>query len=828
MENTKIDVQHEKITKKGARIMIAAPQSGSGKTLITCALLQALKEKNYYLESFKCGPDYIDPMFHKTVLEISSRNLDPFFTEDSITRMLLAKGQDSRDLAVIEGVMGLYDGLGGIREEASSYALAKATNTPIILTVNARGMGRSLLALLSGFLQYDTAHLIKGVILNQTPSSFASVLAKEIEETFHIPVVASFPVRDDVRIESRHLGLVMPYELEDIQSRLKIASQVLCENANIEQILEIAKSAPKLEYDVESDIKQKFTEKTIRIGVARDEAFCFYYEDNLDLLRAMGAQIVPFSPLHDAKLPENLHGLLIGGGYPELYAKQLSENETMKESFRRQIKAGMPYLAECGGFMYLHETMEDMKKERWQMVGVLPGHAFYTGKLGRFGYVELTAQKEQILGEAGETIRAHEFHYFDSSENGDAFRAQKPRRKRGWDCMQASETHAAGFPHLYYYSNPAFAANFVKACRNWEQETWQHGGRSMTLEETIHRIRPVDQKAKEDAKEHWDGLGKPLGSLGRLEDVIIQIAGIQRTPQIHIENKALVIMCADNGVVEEGVTQCGQEVTASVAENFLDEKSCVAIMCKRAGAGIFPVDIGMAVDTPRVEKRKIAYGTKNMTKEPAMTRAQAVAAIEAGIAKAQELKNLGYELLATGEMGIGNTTTSSAMTAVFLGMEPEMVTGRGAGLSGDGLKRKVQAIRRAIFLHEPDASDPLDVLSKVGGFDIAGMCGLFLGGAALQMPVIMDGFISQVAALTAVRLVPECADYILASHVSQEPGADILLHALQKEAFLTCEMRLGEGSGAVAIFPLLDFASDIYHKMSTFAQIEVEAYQPLD
>ena len=178
MENTKKDVQHEKIVKKGARIMIAAPQSGSGKTLITCALLQALKEKNYHLESFKCGPDYIDPMFHKTVLGISSRNLDPFFTEDSITRKLLSKGQDSRDLAVIEGVMGLYDGLGGICEEASSYALAKATNTPILLTVNARGMGRSLLALLSGFLQYDTAHLIKGVILNQTPSSFASVLSK--------------------------------------------------------------------------------------------------------------------------------------------------------------------------------------------------------------------------------------------------------------------------------------------------------------------------------------------------------------------------------------------------------------------------------------------------------------------------------------------------------------------------------------------------------------------------------------------------------------------------------------------------------------------------
>ena len=829
------------------RIMLAAPASGSGKTLITCGLLQAFKNRGVHPVSFKCGPDYIDPLFHTQVLGIPSRNLDSYFTGRELTKALFCKNAAQADLAVMEGVMGFYDGVAGITTQASSWELADITDTPVILVVNMRGMSRSVVALIRGFLQMEKKSHICGVILNQTSEVMCEDLRPLIEENCKIPVLGYVPKVAECVIESRHLGLVTPTEMTDLQERIEKLAEILEKTLDLDKILTVAAGAsmlqeqkmedfyPELQVATEENCKESGKEQNqsqgehpVRIGVARDEAFCFYYEDNLDLLRAMGAQIVPFSPLHDAKLPENLHGLLIGGGYPELYAKQLSENETMKESFRRQIEAGMPYLAECGGFMYLHETMEDMKRERWQMVGVLPGHAFYTGKLGRFGYVELTAQKEQILGEAGETIRAHEFHYFDSSENGDAFRAQKPRRKRGWDCMQASETHAAGFPHLYYYSNPAFAANFVKACRNWEQETWQHGGRSMTLEETIHRIRPVDQKAKEDAKEHWDGLGKPLGSLGRLEDVIIQIAGIQRTPQIHIENKALVLMCADNGVVEEGVTQCGQEVTASVAENFLDEKSCVAIMCKRAGAGIFPVDIGMAVDTPRVEKRKIAYGTKNMTKEPAMTRAQAVAAIEAGIAKAQELKNLGYELLATGEMGIGNTTTSSAMTAVFLGMEPEMVTGRGAGLSGDGLKRKVQAIRRAIFLHEPDASDPLDVLSKVGGFDIAGMCGLFLGGAALQMPVIMDGFISQVAALTAVRLVPECADYILASHVSQEPGADILLHALQKEAFLTCEMRLGEGSGAVAIFPLLDFASDIYHKMSTFAQIEVEAYQPLD
>lgn len=467
MENTKIDVQHEKIAKKGARIMIAAPQSGSGKTLITCALLQALKEKNYYLESFKCGPDYIDPMFHKTVLGISSRNLDPFFTEDSITRMLLAKGQDSRDLAVIEGVMGLYDGLGGIREEASSYALAKATNTPIILTVNARGMGRSLLALLSGFLQYDTAHLIKGVILNQTPSSFASVLAKEIEETFHIPVVASFPVRDDVRIESRHLGLVMPYELEDIQSRLKIASQVLCENANIEQILESAKSAPKLEYDVESDIKHKITEKTIRIGVARDEAFCFYYEDNLDLLKSLGAKLIFFSPLHDDTLPKDLDGILFGGGYPELYLKELEENESMRNSVKSAIENKMPSLAECGGFMYLHDTIFDSEKKPYKMAGVIHAGCMKKERLVRFGYLTLNSKTDSFL-KKGETIRGHEFHYYDSEDNGECAIAKKPVGTKSWECVHAGSDHWWGFAHLSYYSNPKFAEKFAEACRSYK------------------------------------------------------------------------------------------------------------------------------------------------------------------------------------------------------------------------------------------------------------------------------------------------------------------------------------------------------------------------
>ena len=323
------------------------------------------------------------------------------------------------------------------------------------------------MALLSGFLQYDTAHLIKGVILNQTPSSFASVLAKEIEETFRIPVVASFPVRDDVRIESRHLGLVMPYELEDIQSRLKIASQVLCENANIEQILEIAKSAPKLEYDVESDIKHKITEKTIRIGVARDEAFCFYYEDNLDLLKSLGAKLIFFSPLHDDTLPKDLDGILFGGGYPELYLKELEENESMRNSVKSAIENKMPSLAECGGFMYLHDTIFDSEKKPYKMAGVIHACCMKKERLVRFGYLTLNSKTDSFL-KKGETIRGHEFHYYDSEDNGECAIAKKPVGTKSWECVHAGSDHWWGFAHLSYYSNPKFAEKFAEACRSYK------------------------------------------------------------------------------------------------------------------------------------------------------------------------------------------------------------------------------------------------------------------------------------------------------------------------------------------------------------------------
>lgn len=347
------------------------------------------------------------------------------------------------------------------------------------------------------------------------------------------------------------------------------------------------------------------------------------------------------------------------------------------------------------------------------------------------------------------------------------------------------------------------------------------------LFEEIKKITETDTVSYNNAKKRWDEIAKPLGSLGKLESAVSQMAGIFRTDKFNIDKKILIVMCADNGVVEEGVTQTGQEVTAIVAENFLDEKSCAAIMCKNAGAHIRPIDIGMAVDTKRVEKRKISYGTKNLAKEPAMTRKQAEDAILTGIDIVREVKEDGYSIIATGEMGIGNTTTSSAICAVLLDKPVEAVTGRGAGLSTKGLNKKINVIKSAIDKHKPDKNDPVDVLTKVGGYDIAGLAGVFLGSAIYRIPVVIDGFISAVAALIAIRLCPKVADYILPSHVSAEPAGKMLLDALKKEPFLTCDMCLGEGTGAVALFPILDMAMDVYKQMGTFEDNDIESYVPL-
>ena len=348
----------------------------------------------------------------------------------------------------------------------------------------------------------------------------------------------------------------------------------------------------------------------------------------------------------------------------------------------------------------------------------------------------------------------------------------------------------------------------------------------MTLEEAIKNIKELDERAMKECQKRWDSIAKPLHSLGKLEDFLVKIAGMTGTSHIDLSKKALVEMCADNGVVEEGVTQTGQEITALVTENFSKIQSTASVMCHKLGADLIPIDIGVAVDTS-AWNRKVAYGTKNMTKGPAMTREEAIKALETGINLIGELKEKGYRIVATGEMGIGNTTTSSAMAAVFLDVPVEQVTGKGAGLSSEGLVRKIDAIKRAIALNKPDKNDAIDVLSKVGGFDIAGITGMFLGGAVYNVPIVIDGFISAVAALTAKKICKESIFYMIPSHVSKEPAGSLILDALGMEAPVHCDMCLGEGTGAAVLFPILDLADTVYNTMSTFHDIKMEEYKPL-
>ena len=351
----------------------------------------------------------------------------------------------------------------------------------------------------------------------------------------------------------------------------------------------------------------------------------------------------------------------------------------------------------------------------------------------------------------------------------------------------------------------------------------------MNLQTVLEGIRPAEDAAREQARARWNSLAKPLGSLGDLEEAVIRIAGVTGTPDVSLEKRTLLVLCADNGVVARGVSQSDASVTAAVAAALGAGASTVNHMAKDARCAVRPVDIGMVAHDriPGVEDLAVRPGTADIAAGPAMTEAECVLAMETGIDLVRREKEAGTDILLAGEMGIGNTTTSCAVTSVLLGREPAELAGRGAGLSDEGLARKIEAIRTALQVNRPDASDPVDVLRKVGGLDLAGLCGLCLGGAYYRLPVLLDGFISCAAALCAVRLCPAAGDALLASHVSAEPAARLLLEALGRKAPVTAGLRLGEGGGAVAALKLLDTALSVYNSGHTFAHLGIEAYKPL-
>lgn len=466
------------------RIMLAAPKSGSGKTLLTCGLLEVLRRRGLNPIACKCGPDYIDPMFHRYVLGIPGRNLDSFFLPTEGVRKVLvdAVREEQAGIAVLEGVMGYYDGLGGTETSASSWEIAEITDTPAILVLDCKGASLSAAAMASGFLHFRKKSHIAGVILNRVSSMYYERLAAAVEEASGLPVLGYLPESEEYRMESRHLGLFLPGEIDRLRERIGRLADQMEKSIAVERVLEVAGMLPlrienKEKEKAENESmeaegiakfpacqEQKVTSR-VRIGVARDEAFCFYYQENFRLLEQMGAELVYFSPLRDKKIPDRVDGLLFGGGYPENYARELAKNAAMRESIRRSIAAGMPFLAECGGFLYLHRTLEGSDGKHWEMAGVYPFDAYRTNRLRRFGYVRL-------LTSSGQEIHGHEFHYWESEDPGTDWEAVKPTGNRSWRCIHEKGGQIGGFPHLYYASCPDFLRKWLDVCAKGSQKKY--------------------------------------------------------------------------------------------------------------------------------------------------------------------------------------------------------------------------------------------------------------------------------------------------------------------------------------------------------------------
>ena len=446
------------------QFLLAAPRSGSGKTTMTCALLMALKRRGCAPCAFKSGPDYIDPMFHRAVLGVESRNLDLFFSAPETVRTLYAKGAAGHGAAVCEGAMGFYDGLGGVSDRASAWHLADTLGLPVLLVVEPKGQSLTLAAELKGLDSFRTPSHIAGLLLNNCTARMHALLAPMLEEETGLPVLGFLPKLPEAVIGSRHLGLYTAAEVENLQQKLALLADAAEEHIDWPRLLALCeKEPPALPARAETPPAR------VRIAVAQDEAFCFTYAETLEAFRDAGAEVVFFSPLRDTALPENIGGLYLPGGYPELHARELSENTSLLREIKQKIESGLPTAAECGGFLYLGQSLTDAEGQSWPMAGVLPGEAKDAGRLVRFGYATLSADSDSLLFRAGESFPIHEFHHWDSTANGVALAAKKPVGGAEWRCGSVNEHFYAGFPHLYWAGTP-LPQRFAAAAENYRRD----------------------------------------------------------------------------------------------------------------------------------------------------------------------------------------------------------------------------------------------------------------------------------------------------------------------------------------------------------------------
>lgn len=442
------------------RIMIAGAYSGVGKTTICAGIMAALTKRKINVAPFKTGPDYIDTAFHKFVTGNPSYNLDSWLLDEQTIRYLFNKNSNNKEIAIIEGVMGLYDGLGIEKDQGSSAYLSKILKSPVILVIDGRGISTSAAAQVMGYKNFDEDVNIQGVIVNNISGKKHYELIKDaIYKYTGIRCVGYLPQNKNISFESRHLGLVQAEEINDLKSKINQLSKMIEDNIDLDAILKISEDTTSIKTQNDKYSKYKNLYKGLRIGVARDKAFSFYYEDNLDLLKELGFELIFFSPITDDHLP-NVDGLYIGGGYPEVYAKELEKNLSFRKELKKKLENGMPAYAECGGLIYLTESVKDLNNNVYEMTGFLPAKSMMTNKLQRFGYVNVK-NSDRI------NIEAHEFHRSLIEENDklsyeyDVTKLKEGKVIKQWVCGVRKNNVLAGYPHIHFYSNIDFLLNYI-------------------------------------------------------------------------------------------------------------------------------------------------------------------------------------------------------------------------------------------------------------------------------------------------------------------------------------------------------------------------------
>lgn len=448
------------------RLVIAGTHSGVGKTTVALGLMAALTRRGLRVQPFKVGPDYIDAAYHYQATGLVSRNLDDWLLPPPTLRHLFFKSATAADLALIEGVMGLYDGIGS-SPDGSTAAVAKTLQSPVVLVIDASSMSTSAAAQALGYQRFDPRLDLRGVILNNVrPGEHFQAMREAIEYTTGLAVLGCLPPAPEVSLPSRHLGLVPAGEMTGMRERLQHLSLLVEQHLDLERLLALTEIAPPLAEPIPTEVPVDWETTPVRLAVAYDRAFNFYYQDNLDLLQQLGAEIEFFSPLEDPCIPDHADGVYLGGGFPEVFAAELAENSTMTESFRRRISGGIPCFAECGGLMYLCGSIVDLEGVSRPMTGVLAGTARLTRSLQRFGYVEVRLTASTILGGPGEAVRGHEFHHsvVEDIEAQPVYKVTSARGNREWTCGYTANSLLAGYPHLHFWNNPKLAANFLRSC----------------------------------------------------------------------------------------------------------------------------------------------------------------------------------------------------------------------------------------------------------------------------------------------------------------------------------------------------------------------------